>query len=129
VQVHEEIGLGGVFQRMVYHLLGPYQVTNAIEGDRESACQPAMPGRASGGTGDRATQTIGGIRARRRSSFRYSLFSEVVRSRGRSVAGGAIALRAEVGPMISRTYQRRTNMYWTAHGLARFSWSVNPLEL
>ena len=52
VQVHEEIGLGGMLQRAVRHLLGRCPVADTVEGVGEPAGQPAVPGRASRGTGD-----------------------------------------------------------------------------
>ena len=44
VQIHEEIGLGGVLQRAVGHLLGRGPVTDAVEGVGEPAGQPVRAG-------------------------------------------------------------------------------------
>ena len=43
VQVHQQIGLGGVLQCAGGHLLGAGPVTDAIEGVGEPAGQPAVP--------------------------------------------------------------------------------------
>ena len=59
VQVHEEIGLGGLFQRAVRHPFGLGQVTYAVERVGESAGQPAVLGRAGRGTGDGPGEEFG----------------------------------------------------------------------
>ena len=59
VQVHEEIGLGGVLQRAVRHLLGLGPVTDAVEGVGEPAGQPAVLGRAGRGAGDGPGEEFG----------------------------------------------------------------------
>ena len=52
VQVHEQVGHGGMLQRMVRHLLGPCPVTEAVKGIGEPTGQPAVLGRVSCGAGN-----------------------------------------------------------------------------
>ena len=59
VQVHEQVGLGGVLQRAVRHLFGLCQVTDAVEGVGEPAGQPAVLGRAGRGTGHGPGEELG----------------------------------------------------------------------
>ena len=59
MQVHEEIGLGGMLQGAVRHLLGCFPVTDTVESVGESARQPAMLGRVGRGTGDSPGEEFG----------------------------------------------------------------------
>ena len=59
MQLHDQIGLGGVLQRTVRHPFGLHQVTDAVEGVGEPAGQPAVLGRAGRGTGLRPGEELG----------------------------------------------------------------------
>ena len=59
VQVHQDIGLGGVLQRAVRHLLGRGPVADAVQGVGQPAGQPAVPGRAGRGAGHGPAEEFG----------------------------------------------------------------------